>query len=756
MTQQRSYSQQAYCQTVATSPTQTTIIDQRDPTANDIYYQIGTFWINQPGNKLWYLNTQSNSTGQLQSMWDLISFSTAFLSLSDTANTVVFPSSGSAVPPNNIQLVGAGGVTVVASPSSNLLTITGPAASTNTVTGNDEVEVSFVAGNLNLIGQTVANGMFDLPVWTHNNSNPNEIISVQVSTAAVSGNINNAGLASFNSAQFTVNTSTGFVSLFGGTTGPVLGLTPDATSGGGTSPVIPNSSGDIIVSGVDGSTFATGTQANPIKTVSTAANTLSIDVQLAGSNAGSSTANNFGVAQFDANQFNVVSGFVQLKGGTTNTVLGLTPDATSGGGTSPVIPNSSGDIIVSGVDGSTFATGTQANPIKTVSTAANTLSIDVQLAGSNPGSSTPNNFGVVQFDSNEFNVVSGFVQLKGGTTQAVLTLSDDSNTTVQPNSSGNIQLVGHVNEQSSSKFSTIVATAASHLINVNPMSSSRWIVDPLGFNGTHTTIGSALTSAQSGDTIFLLPGIYAENPALVTGVNICAYFCDGFTPNVTINGQCTYSGSGTVTMSGIRLQTNSNYFLSVTGSTNSTVNLVGCYLNASNHTGINFSSSGGATIFCLFCNGDTGTTGIAMASNSSSGSLNFSYCNFTNSGGTTTSIATSSGTTYMRYCVTGFLLSTSSSGNLDLRWNIISATNQTLITTAGTGAATVMWNALSSGTSSTISVGSGTSVTACNNTVNSSATNVFTGSGTINTGGNVCNGTSSGNNVSTINHLTVI
>ena len=86
------------------------------------------------------------------------------------------------------------------------------------------------------------------------------------------------------------------------------------------------------------------------------------------------------------------------------------------------------------------------------------------------------------------------LDVAGGFGGFIKTLSDDVNTPVSPTGTGNIQLVGHVVEQGSTKFSTVVSGA--NLINLNPMSSFRWIVDKLGFNGTHTTITSAMASAN--------------------------------------------------------------------------------------------------------------------------------------------------------------------------------------------------------------------------------------------------------------------
>src|SRR5271169_5625538 len=124
----RDQSQQAYAQSVGNQSTNYPIVDTRDPTPNDIYYPIGKFWINQSGIRLWYLNSQSNMSGQLQSTWELISSSSVLVTLSDENNTVVSPSLPSATPPDNIQLAAGTGISVIATPASNLITISNTAS----------------------------------------------------------------------------------------------------------------------------------------------------------------------------------------------------------------------------------------------------------------------------------------------------------------------------------------------------------------------------------------------------------------------------------------------------------------------------------------------------------------------------------------------------------------------------------------------------------------------------------------------------
>lgn len=113
-------------------------------------------------------------------------------------------------------------------------------------------------------------------------------------------------------------------------------------------------------------------------------------------------------------------------------------------GVNPVSPNASNTIDF----GESFAThtpiptGTNSAAYQTVTRNLNELGIELQLAGSNPTTSTPNNFGISQFDANQFNVNSGYVQLAGGTTPAILTLTGNSGGAIPPDSSGNINTVG--------------------------------------------------------------------------------------------------------------------------------------------------------------------------------------------------------------------------------------------------------------------------------------------------------------------------
>lgn len=282
---------------------------------------------------------------------------------------------------------------------------------------------------------------------------------------------------------------------------------------------------------------------------------------------------------------------------------------------------------------------------------------------------------------------------------------------------------------------------------------AKWIVDPTLGAGTHTTIASALTAASSGDTIFIRPGTYTENLNLVAGVNLTAFQADPYTPNVTILGKCTASFAGTCSISGIRLKTNSDFFLVVSGASATIVNVIGCFLDYNNNTGISFtSSSGSATIYFQTCNGNIATTGIALFSSSSSGTLIFNDCRLENTGLSTTATSFSAGTLKFQGCVSKCPL-TLTGGNLNacVFSQIDTADINTTALTSTTGGVLTCYNSgFVSGTASAVNVGGSTTVQLFNCAVNSTNTNAITGTGTFQGGPVNFANTGFTNNVTTI------
>lgn len=293
---------------------------------------------------------------------------------------------------------------------------------------------------------------------------------------------------------------------------------------------------------------------------------------------------------------------------------------------------------------------------------------------------------------------------------------------------------------------SIAITAGPGTINlatvagVNDLHVARFIVSAGGItNGANfTTIASALTAATSAggaQTIFIQPGTYTENLTLVPGINLAAFDCDAQTPNVTINGTCTLTTAGTVSISGIRLQTNGAFALAVTGAAASIVRLKNCFIAATNNTGISFtSSSASAQINLEGSNGDLATTGIGLYSKSSPGILTFSNGTFTNSGGSTTQSTSSAGLITFSWGGWFFPISILGTAVIILQWCFTNTTaqNVTSLTTADTAQAGIYSSSISSGSASAVNIGANSFVNIYNDVViESSNTNAITGAGTV-------------------------
>lgn len=288
----------------------------------------------------------------------------------------------------------------------------------------------------------------------------------------------------------------------------------------------------------------------------------------------------------------------------------------------------------------------------------------------------------------------------------------------------------------------------------NNFGTAKWIVSANYSDGcTHTTIATALTSASSGDTIFIRTGTYTENITLKAGVNLVAYDCDATTPNVTILGTCSFALAGTVGISGINLKTNSANCLSVTGSAASIVNLINCNIDVNNNTAISFTTSNtSAAINLVYCTGTIDTTGIAIHSMSSTGNLRYRWCSFGNAGLATTASSNSAGSVLLDHSAFGNAFSTSSTGQIVSNYTSIDCTaiNTIGITTAGTGQSNaVNYGVILSGSASTLSIGSGTILSIFGARLDSTNTNNITGAGAAVISGITFTGSSNKSNVTT-------
>lgn len=278
-----------------------------------------------------------------------------------------------------------------------------------------------------------------------------------------------------------------------------------------------------------------------------------------------------------------------------------------------------------------------------------------------------------------------------------------------------------------------------HALATNNYGPAKFIVSAQAYEGTHTTIASAIAAASAGDTIFIRPGTYTENLTLKTGVNLTAFspVANFFLPSpsaVIISGKCSYSSAGTVAISNIVLQTNSDYAVEVTGSAASVVVLQNCYINCTNNSGLHLTSTSASSIIeCFYCSGDLTTTGIALFTNSGTGNLRFLYSAFGNSGvSTTNNTCSDTGGCFPNYSAWSNGTTMSSSSNMIGSHNDFTMSgNQTALTTSGTANVNLQYAQLTGGTSSAISLGAGTSMQLHYGMVSSSNANAIAGSGTL-------------------------
>lgn len=284
-------------------------------------------------------------------------------------------------------------------------------------------------------------------------------------------------------------------------------------------------------------------------------------------------------------------------------------------------------------------------------------------------------------------------------------------------------------------------------LSTNNYGPAKFIVDGTTVaNGTHSTLEAALAVATSGDTIFMRPGTYTlagGTAALVAGVNITAFAGDGSTPNVTIIGKLTFAVAGSVSISNVRLQTPvTDFFLVVSGADASVVNLNNCYFNCSVATGISFTSSNAsATINCINCTGNLGTTLIGLFASSSAGTIFFYNTEVTNTGGSSTASTISAGTFQARRST--FTNPITSSGTAGFtttycQFNTV-AQNVTSLTIGGSGNSNTLFALVQSGSASSVSVGATFELIDCI-VVSTNATAAIVGAGTINYAGLVFSG----------------
>jgi hypothetical protein len=264
---------------------------------------------------------------------------------------------------------------------------------------------------------------------------------------------------------------------------------------------------------------------------------------------------------------------------------------------------------------------------------------------------------------------------------------------------------------------------------VGDLHVARYIVSAGGATdgANYTTITSAYAAAVgtgSPQTVFVQPGTYTENLTLSPNVNIVAFACDAYTPTVTIIGKVTMTAAGNATISGIRLQSNGDYCVEVTGSNAVNLLLVGCYLNATNANAIHCTnSSGGITLYQCFGYCSTNTFFVMTA-----GGINARY-SFLTGNNTTTNSSVSGGSLVLDYTYMSCPITSSGTGAVGFVMSQIVCANTTSLTHGGSGSSTAQNSRFESGTSSAVSIGATLTMVHC--TVDSTNANAITGAGTL-------------------------
>lgn len=265
----------------------------------------------------------------------------------------------------------------------------------------------------------------------------------------------------------------------------------------------------------------------------------------------------------------------------------------------------------------------------------------------------------------------------------------------------------------------------------NNFGTAKLIVDSNAGSGNYTSLTAALAAASSGQTIFIRPGTYVESPSVPGGVNISAYTSDGTTPNVTIQGTLSFSGSGLVnSISGINLVANGAGNAINYTATNSSLYLTNCYitLNTQGQTGINLNGSG-SNIYVSYCQSDSSTTLVTPYAVSAGQILSY-HNRFYNSGGSLTASTCSSGKFFMSHGEFNYPITISGNGSMDMK-HLDNRLGPITYTTSTANNNIWFCDIEVTSVVPAISIGAGATVTITGTRINTRNINAISGLGTI-------------------------
>jgi hypothetical protein len=263
-------------------------------------------------------------------------------------------------------------------------------------------------------------------------------------------------------------------------------------------------------------------------------------------------------------------------------------------------------------------------------------------------------------------------------------------------------------------------------------------------NGDFLTITAALTAAFTSGyqgTIVVGPGTYMGNLTMIAGVDIVSWTGSASTSATVIQGTINCSYSGTCSISGIELLTNSANIVSLTGANATILNIYDSFLSCTNNTGISSTGSNSAAAVNIYnCTGGLSTTGIAYFS-STNGSFFLEGC-ILNNGGLSTTANTQSGgpLTYINCFVGNPTTLSGTTAKLlvySTRFDTSGVNSAAINQNATTGAAPffVENSSFSTGSATPITIGASATLTVSNISLNSTNSAAISGAGTLVYGG---------------------
>src|SRR5690606_9724339 len=389
-----------------------------------------------------------------------------------------------------------------------------------------------IDNTIEILGETVPNATNATPVFTTGSGNT-VTIEVQVGAAIIGApaDSNDAGLASFDDSQFSVD-EFGFVQLKGGT------VALDTITGDDAVEVTADGNGNMNFTGV---IVPNATNPKPLYFDGDSATfTQELELQVSGSSASPpANTNSAGICSFSSSQFNVnANGYVELIGSSQAI------DSNTGDDGITVLPDVNGNFnwIGNAVDN-----GDNAKPVFFKdSTTANAIDLDVQVSVAITGApADKNDAGLASFDDENFTCdTNGYTALIDGE---------------------NVLFVGKWGDDSH---------------------------DGLNFEAAKLTITAALSAATSGTTIHIYPGTYTEDFTLKAGISLNGFLGNnGDNGTTVIVGKITFTEAGSSAINGIFLYTNSDYAIEMTGSNSCILRITTSRLRAANNTIINLTNS---------------------------------------------------------------------------------------------------------------------------------------------------------------------